>query len=134
SGAIERAAHTQAQLIEDLLDVSRIVAGKMKIEPVPTDPAAAVGAAIEAVGALAKKKSIQIDSTLDPATPWVSADPIRLQQIVWNLLVNAVKFTPDGGKIAIELAPADGGVRLRVRDDGIGIPPELLPKIFDRFV
>src|SRR5207302_8418482 len=82
SGAIERAAHTQAQLIEDLLDVSRIVAGKMKIDPVPTDPAAAVGAAIEAVGALAKKKSIRIESTLDPATPWVSADPIRLQQIV----------------------------------------------------
>jgi PAS domain S-box-containing protein len=130
---IERNTKLLAQLIDDLLDVSRIVAGKLRLEAGPVDLIAVIESAIEAVQGLADAKSIGLKAVLDPSAGSIVGDPGRLQQVVWNLLSNAIKFTPNRGRIDLRLERAGTHARLRVRDTGRGISRELLPHIFDRF-
>src|SRR5437867_2029807 len=130
---IERNTKLLAQLIDDLLDVSRIVAGKLRLEVGPVDLVAVIESAIEAVQSLADAKSIGLKAVLDPSAGSVAGDPGRLQQVVSNLLANAIKFTPNRGRIDLRLERAGSHARLTVRDTGRGISPELLPHIFDRF-
>src|SRR2546430_1664939 len=130
---IERNTKLLAQLIEDLLDVSRIVTGKLRLERRQVDPVAVVEAAIDAVQAVADAKEIQLDAFLDPDAGPLLADPDRLQQVVWNLLSNAIKFSPAHGRVAIRLERSGALARITVSDHGAGIQPELLPHIFDRF-
>jgi PAS domain S-box-containing protein len=130
---IERNTKLLAQLIDDLLDVSRIVAGKLRLEAGPVDLVAVIESAIEAVQGLADAKSIGLKAVLDPSAGSIVGDPGRLQQVVWNLLSNAIKFTPSRGRIDLRLERAGTHARLRVRDTGRGISRELLPHIFDRF-
>jgi PAS domain S-box-containing protein len=130
---VERNAKVQAQLIEDLLDISRIIAGKLRLEVRPVDPARVIEASIDAVESLAEAKDIRLEAMLDPSTGPVSADPNRLQQVVWNLLSNAIKFTPRGGRVTVTLASTNGCVRIIVSDTGQGVEPEFLPYIFDHF-
>ena len=130
---IERNTKLLAQLIDDLLDVSRIVAGKLRLETGPVDLVAVIESAIEAVQGLADAKSIGLKAVLDPSAGLLIGDPGRLQQVVWNLLANAIKFTPSRGRIDLRLERAGAHARLTVRDTGRGISAELLPHIFDRF-
>jgi PAS domain S-box-containing protein len=130
---IERNTKLLAQLIDDLLDVSGIVAGKLRLEVGPVDLVAVIESAIESVQALADAKSIGLKAVLDPSAGSIAGDPGRLQQVVWNLLANAIKFTPSRGRIDLRLERAGSRARLTVRDTGRGISPELLPHIFDRF-
>jgi PAS domain S-box-containing protein len=130
---IERNTKLLAQLIEDLLEVSRIVAGKLRLEIGPVDLVAVIEAAIDAVQGMADAKSIGLKAVLDPSAGTVSGDPDRLQQVVWNLLANAIKFTPSRGRVELRLERAGSQARLTVRDTGQGITPELLPHVFDRF-
>jgi PAS domain S-box-containing protein len=131
---IERNTRLQTTVIGDLLDVSRIVAGKVHVELAPVDGAAVVAAAVDAMRDDVDRKSVTLALDLDPATPPALADRHRLQQIVSNLLSNAIKFTPEGGRVVVGLAPSgDDGVVLRVEDSGSGIPPEFLPHVFDPF-
>jgi PAS domain S-box-containing protein len=133
---IERSARAQSQLIDDLLDVSRIVAGKLRLDVQVIQPIHVIEAAIASVHPAADAKGVRLVHALDPHAGPVSADPNRLQQIVWNLLVNAVKFTPKDGVVQVTLkrdaADADQ-VQIIVTDTGIGIPAEFLPYVFDRF-
>ena len=126
-------ARRQAQLIEDLLDMSRIVAGKLRLDPRPIDPTLPVAAAIEAVLPSAAAKGVAVRPPAATAEVRVFADAARLQQVVWNLLTNAVKFTPHGGEVRVDIHPRAGEVDVIVRDTGIGIRPEFLPHVFDRF-
>ncbi|NJM05316.1 HAMP domain-containing histidine kinase [Candidatus Gracilibacteria bacterium] len=128
-----RSAKAQAQLIEDLLDISRIVSGKIRIEPAPVDLAEVVRAALDTVRPAADAKELTIELDLAPDAGIIIGDANRLQQIVWNLLSNAVKFTPSGGAIIIELKRRVALVQLSVRDTGQGIPTDFLPFVFDRF-
>ena len=130
---IERNTRVLAQLIEDLLDVSRIITGKLRLEVRPADLIAVITAAMEAVQAAADAKGIRLEASLDGMLGVVPADPDRLQQVVWNLLTNAIKFTPIGGRVDIRLERAEAGARFTVTDTGSGIRPELLPFVFDRF-
>jgi two-component system CheB/CheR fusion protein len=130
---IERSTRTQVQLIEDLLDVSRIVAGKLSLDRKPVDLAGVIRAAIEVVGSQAERKSIEIAVQVDPSLAPVDGDAMRLQQVAWNLLVNAIKFTPKGGRITVSVDQVGGSALLRVADTGSGIEPEFLPNVFDRF-
>src|SRR5438309_6113644 len=130
---IERNTKLLAQLTDDLLDVSGIIAGKLRLEVGPVDLVAVIESAIEAVQGLADAKSIGLKAVLDPSAGSVAGDPGRLQQVVWNLLANAIKFTPNRGRIDLRLERAGSHARLTVRDTGRGISPELLPHIFDRF-
>jgi light-regulated signal transduction histidine kinase (bacteriophytochrome) len=130
---IERNARSQAQVIEDLLDVGRIVSGKMAIETEPTDVTTVAAMAVEGVRPLADAKGVRIDASFGPGRCVVAGDPQRLQQIVWNLLSNAVKFTPAGGEIWMAIERIGEQVEIRVRDTGIGIAPEFLPAVFERF-
>ena len=130
---IERNTKLLAQLIEDLLDVSRIVTGKLRIERRQVDPVAIVQAAMEAVQGVADAKEIELEAFLDPDAGPLLADPDRLQQVVWNLLSNAIKFSPVRGHVGIRLERAGSLARITVSDRGAGIKPELLPHIFDRF-
>src|SRR5437870_1794435 len=130
---IERHTKLLAQLLDDLLDVSGIIAGKLRLEVGPVDLVAVIESAIEAVQGLADAKSIGLKAVLDPSAGSVTGDPGRLQQVVWNLLANAIKFTPNRGRIDLRLQRAASHARLTVRDTGRGISPELLPHIFDRF-
>jgi PAS domain S-box-containing protein len=130
---IDRNVKRQARLIEDLLDVSRIVSGKLRMDLQPLDPRPAVEAGLEAVRPAAGAKRIRLDVDYGPRPLTVLADAARLQQVVWNLVANAVKFTPEGGRVEVRLDGGSGKVRLTVRDDGIGISPEFLPHVFDRF-
>jgi signal transduction histidine kinase/CheY-like chemotaxis protein len=130
---IERNAKSQAQLIEDILDVSRVITGKLHLNIGPVDAATIINAAIDAVQLAADTKGIQLEVTLDPSARHISGDAGRLQQVVWNLLSNAIKFTPAGGHVAVRLERADANVQIRVSDTGEGISPDFLPFIFDRF-
>ena len=130
---IERNTRVLAQLIEDLLDVSRIITGKLRLEIRSADLIPVVTAAMEAVQSAADAKSIRLEANLDPHLGLASTDPDRLQQVVWNLLTNAIKFTPIGGRVDVKLERTDAVVRLTVKDTGRGIRPELLPFVFDRF-
>ncbi|MBX9254927.1 response regulator [Desmonostoc muscorum CCALA 125] len=130
---IERNAKLQTKLIEDLLDISRILRGKLSLNVCPVDLATIIRAAMETVRLSAEAKLIQIYSALDPAVGQVFGDAGRLQQIVWNLLSNAIKFTPEGGQVEIYLEQIDSQVQIRVRDTGKGISPDFLPYVFETF-
>lgn len=130
---IERNARSQSQLIDDLLDVSRIITGKLQIEPRSLDLCSVIDASIEGVRLAFEAKNIQLETTLQAAACFVAGDQNRLQQIFWNLLSNAIKFTPEGGKVSVAAEQVDARVRVSVSDSGIGITPEFLPYIFDRF-
>lgn len=130
---IERNARAQTQLIEDLLDVSRIISGKMRIQVQPVDPAPIIDAAIASVEPAATAKGVRLVRDYDSCPVRVLADSQRLQQIAWNLIANAIKFTPRGGTVAVSLAPLDGHVQFSVSDTGMGIDPEFLPHVFERF-
>lgn len=130
---IERNVRAQTRLIDDLLDVSRITSGKLNISLEPTDMAKVVAGALKALRPSASTKDISLrDDVATPVTA-ILGDASRLQQVVWNLLANALKFTPSGGSIEVALRPVDAGLELTVRDNGQGIAPETLPHIFDRF-
>src|SRR5437667_10647422 len=131
--SIQRNAKVQAQLIEDILDVSRIIAGKMSLESRPIELAQIMNAAIDTARPAADAKSIQIQTHCDADVGLVSGDPGRLQQVVWNLLSNAVKFTPNGGRVDVRLERLDSGGPIVVSDTGKGINADFLPLIFDRF-
>jgi CheY-like chemotaxis protein/two-component sensor histidine kinase len=132
--AIERNAKAQAQLIEDLLDISRIMRGKLQLsQNVAVDPAAVIDNAIASVAPSAAAREIRIVPRFDPGVGAVRGDPTRLQQIVWNLLSNSIKFSPDGGRVDVTLSKRDAHAVIRVTDQGKGIAPEFLPHVFDRF-
>lgn len=130
---IERNAQMQGQLIEDLLDVSRIVSGKLRISPRPIDLAPVVEAGVDTSRPAAQAKGIHLVMCLDSGAGIVDADPARVQQIVWNLVSNAIKFTPRGGRVQVGLAREGSRVRLLVADTGAGIDPSQLPFVFERF-
>jgi signal transduction histidine kinase len=131
--AIERNAWLQARLIDDLLDTSRIATGKLQFEPRPTDLNSAVKAALETILATAASRNIDLSIDLSPATLVVMGEPVRLQQIAWNLVSNAIKFTDPGGKVTVNTESKDAVARLVVSDTGVGISPDFLPHVFDRF-
>jgi len=130
---IERNARAQSQLIEDLLDVSRIVTGKLRMDVRPIDPMTFTEAAIEAILPAAEAKGVRILKVLDTGAISVPGDPARLQQVVWNLLSNAVKFTDRGGKVQVQLERVNSHIEIAVRDTGQGIEPEFIHHVFDRF-
>ena len=130
---IERNARMQAQLIEDLLDMSRITSGKMRLEVQTIQPLGFVQAALDTVRPAAEAKSIRLDTVLDPAAGPISGDPSRLQQVVWNLLSNAIKFTPRGGRVQVVLKRVASHVEIVVADSGAGIRPEFIAHLFERF-
>jgi PAS domain S-box-containing protein len=131
--AIERNARAQAQLIDDLLDVSRIVSGKLRLHVQTLQLAPVVAAALDTVRPAAEAKGIELRVALDPAAPDVLGDADRLQQVVWNLLSNAIKFTPRGGEVRVALLRRGTLAELTVSDTGQGIAPEFLPHVFERF-
>ena len=130
---IDRNAKAQAQLIEDILDVSRVVSGNLRLNSRPVQLQPVIEAAVDSIRPAADAKQIDLQITLDPKAGPVSGDPERLQQIVWNLLSNAVKFTPSGGHVNVRLLGSNSHVDIVVTDDGNGIPSEFLPHVFDRF-
>jgi PAS domain S-box-containing protein len=130
---IERNAKAQSQLIEDLMDVSRIITGKLRLDVQTVNLASVVESAIASLKPAAEARSIRLQPVLDPRAGPVSGDPTRLQQVAWNLLSNAIKFTPKGGRVEVRLERIDSHVELTVSDTGIGIKPEFLPFVFDRF-
>lgn len=130
---IYRNAKSQTQLVADLLDVSRIISGKLRLDVRPLDLISIVTAAIDSIRPAAEAKSIRLQTMLDPAAGPISGDADRLQQIVWNLLTNAVKFTPKGGRIQVKVQRISSHVEIVVSDSGIGISKAFLPHVFDRF-
>ena len=130
---IQRNALAQSQLVEDLLDVSRIISGKLRLDLRAADLPAVVGEAVDNIQPTAKSKGVRVEVMVDPRAGPVSGDPDRLRQVVWNLLSNAVKFTPKGGKVQVRLARVNSHVELHVTDTGVGIAPEFLPRMFERF-
>jgi signal transduction histidine kinase len=130
---IERNARSQNQLIEDLLDVSRIITGKLRLDVRPVDPTSVIESAIEAVLPAAEAKGIQLSKAIDSGVSSISGDPARLQQVVWNLLSNAIKFTPSGGRVEVKLERVNSHIEISVSDSGDGIKREFLPYVFDRF-
>ncbi|MEO8275685.1 MAG: ATP-binding protein [Thermoanaerobaculia bacterium] len=131
--AIERNARVQTRLIEELLDMSRITSGRVRLDVQQVDPASVIEAAIETVRPAAEGKGIRIERLFDSGAGPISGDPARLQQILWNLLSNAIKFTPRQGKIQILLQRVNSSVEISVSDTGTGIQPEFLPLVFERF-
>jgi signal transduction histidine kinase len=130
---IERNAEAQRRLIEDLLDMAGVMAGKLRLDVRTIAIAEVIYNAVEAVMPAANAKGIRLDTDVSAHIGTMSADPERLQQIVWNLLSNAVKFTPHGGRVSLTVARCDEQLRITVTDTGAGIAPELLPHVFDRF-
>jgi signal transduction histidine kinase len=133
---IGRNARMQTRLVEDLLDMSRIVGGKLRLELQNVDVADVIDEAIQSARPAVEAKRLSLDKTYDPATPPIVGDPGRLQQVVWNLLSNAIKFTPPGGHVAIRLErdkADDNTINIVVSDDGAGITAEFLPHVFERF-
>ncbi|GAB1541824.1 hypothetical protein NUACC21_44970 [Scytonema sp. NUACC21] len=130
---IERNAKAQVQLVEDLLDVSHIIRGKLRLNVCPIELMQVIQAAIETVRPAAEAKEIRLESFLDPAVGLVAGDSERLQQVVWNLLSNAIKFTPKGGYVTVRLERVESHVEITVTDTGQGISPDFIPYVFDRF-
>jgi len=130
---IDRNAHAQAQLVNDLVDMSRMTTGKLQValEPLPVVPV--LEAALESVRPAAEAKELRIQTSWRVHDTNILADPTRLQQILWNLLSNAVKFTPNGGRISVSAQRIDQRIRIEVADTGIGLDPVFLPHVFDRF-
>lgn len=131
--SIERNARIQSQLVEDLLDVSRIVSGKLNMNVQPVHLQRVIEAAVESVHLAAQAKRIELVLHFEPEVPLVAGDPGRLQQVFWNLLSNALKFTPEEGRIEVRLRQTDSHVEASVTDSGDGIPSDFLPHVFDRF-
>jgi PAS domain S-box-containing protein len=130
---IERNARAQAQIIDDLLDMSRIISGKVRLDVQPTDLPGILSEAIDTVQASASVKGVRLQTVIDPLNAPVSGDPNRLQQVFWNLLNNAIKFTPKGGRVQVLLERVDSHVEISIIDTGEGISPEFLPYVFARF-
>src|SRR6185503_10276228 len=130
---IERNAAALNQLVADVLDVSRIVAGKVRLNVQPCDLPTIVKHALEAVGPAVAAKNLELKSVIDPNAGPVAGDPDRLQQSFWNLLSNAVKFTPRHGRILVHLTRVNSEIEFTVTDTGIGIAPGFAPHVFDRF-
>jgi signal transduction histidine kinase/ActR/RegA family two-component response regulator len=131
--AIQHSAELQSRLIEDLLDVSRTLCGKLQLQTQEIELATATQAAVAVVQPMAQAKHIKLETFIDPAAGIVRADPDRVQQVVWNLLGNAIKFTPAGGSVSINLQREDAQVAIRVIDTGQGIAADFVPHVFDRF-
>jgi PAS domain S-box-containing protein len=130
---IERNARAQAQLIDDLLDVSRIVTGKLRMDVRPSDPNSFIDAAVDAVRPAAEAKGVRVQKVIDTGLISIPGDPVRLQQVIWNLLSNAIKFTPRGGRVQIRSERVNSHLEIVVSDTGQGIAPDFLPHVFDRF-
>jgi PAS domain S-box-containing protein len=130
---IERNAWAQKQIIEDILDVSRVITGKLQLNRSPVDLVAVVDAALDAVRPAMEAKEIKIETIIDASLRMISGDPDRLQQVVWNVLSNAAKFTPNGGSVEISVNQTETHVLIRVMDTGPGIDPDFLPHVFERF-
>ncbi len=130
---IMRNANAQVQLIDDMLDVSRIVTGKMRLDVRPVDLKTVVEAALDVVRPAAEAKELRLQAVLDPQAVGITGDPDRLQQVVWNLLINAVKFTPKGGRVQVHVQRVSSHVEIIVSDSGQGMPPDVLPHVFERF-
>src|SRR6185503_17635528 len=130
---IDRNAKSQAQLIEDILDVSRMITGKLRLSNEPVDISSVINAAIDSVQLAIDSKELHLEVTMDPSARHTLGDANRLQQVVWNLLANAIKFTPPGGRIEVRVERAGENLQMQVSDSGQGISAEFLPFIFDRF-
>src|SRR5262249_33057969 len=130
---IERNASIEARLVDDLLDVSRILSGKLTLQVGRVDLIPVVNDAIESVDSAAKAKNIRVEISLAPMMGEVSGDPNRLQQVIWNLLSNAIKFTPSGRLVRLRLEQNEREVKIVVVDEGEGIGPEFLPHVFESF-
>ncbi len=130
---IERNAKLQSQIVEDILDVSRIITGKLRLDVKPVNLASVITSAVDTIRPAAEAKEIRLQAVMDTGAGPVSGDSNRLQQVVWNMLSNAVKFTPRGGLIQVRLERFDSQVEIIVSDTGSGISPEFLPYVFDRF-
>ncbi|HXQ72375.1 MAG TPA: PAS domain S-box protein [Pyrinomonadaceae bacterium] len=130
---IERNARAQAQLVDDLLDVSRIITGKLRMDVQPADPNSFIDAAVEAVRPAAEAKGVRVQKVIDTGAISIPGDPVRLQQVVWNLLSNAIKFTPRGGRVLIRSERVNSHLEIVVSDTGQGISQDFLPHVFDRF-
>jgi PAS domain S-box-containing protein len=131
--AIERNAQAQAKLVDDILDVARGMAGNVRLEMTTIDLAAVAHRGVDAIAPAAAAKKIQVEVASGPAPVHVVGDAARLQQVVWNLVSNAVKFTPAGGRVAVAVEPVDGHAELKVAESGAGIPRAFLPYVFDKF-
>jgi PAS domain S-box-containing protein len=131
--AIVRNANAQVQLIDDLLDISRVITGKMRLDVRSVDLRTVIEAALDSVRPAAVAKDIRVQTVLDPRAGPITGDPDRLQQVVWNLLMNAVKFTPKGGRVQVHLQRVNSHVEIVVSDTGLGMSADVLPFIFDRF-
>jgi PAS domain S-box-containing protein len=130
---VERNARAQERLIEDILDTSRIMTGKLRIDPHPIDLPMIVDSAVDSIRPTAEARNISLQVLVDPGAGPVLGDANRLQQIIWNLLTNSMKFTPKGGRVRVQLVRVDSHVEISVQDSGQGISPEFLPHVFDRF-
>jgi signal transduction histidine kinase/DNA-binding response OmpR family regulator len=130
---IERNARSQAQLIDDLLDISRIISGKLRVNVSSVDVPSIAEMAFESVRLAADSKGVTLKAAIDASAGQLTGDADRIQQIIWNLLSNAIKFTPKGGKVTLGVTRDDGGIAITVDDSGQGIPPEFIPYVFDRF-
>lgn len=130
---IDRNIGAQTQLVEDLLDISRIVSGRMRLSVHPVNLESIVNTAIDSVKPAAAAKEIRLQSAIDLPDGWIQGDPDRLQQILWNLLSNAIKFTPRGGRVDVRVGRSEGHAELVVTDTGQGIKEDFLPHVFDRF-
>lgn len=130
---IDRNVRVQTKLIEDLLDMSAIMSGKIRLDLQPTDLAGAIHSAMASIKPTADAKNIHLDTVIERHTGLIDIDPSRMQQVLWNLLTNAAKFTPNGGKISVRLSQVNSSIHLSITDSGEGISPEFLPNIFERF-
>ncbi len=130
---ISRNAKAQTKIIEDILDMSRIISGKLRLNIQPIDLAEIVRVAIETLQPAANGKGVQLQIVANPVAEHLHGDPNRLQQVLWNLISNAVKFSPKGGQVLVGIQRVAGQVEVHVTDTGVGIAPEFLPYVFDRF-
>ena len=130
---IVRNAQVQRRVIDDLLDIGRIVSGRLRVEMEPVDPVQIANAVLDTIRPAALARKIRIVATLEPGIATVRADPARLQQVLWNLLSNSVKFTPEGGLVELAIDRSEGQLRFRVTDNGKGIGADFLPRVFERF-